>query len=151
MLSSQLGASRNMDFSVVFPQPGCACVRGVHAYATVAGNGPHPGCLLAEAIQINVIIPELSLIRVINVQRQQEVPSLLAAASSASWTMAVRQRKVCHRPHLSGDSPLHVILFQRAAMVVAATTAAKTILHSAAASLCNPDKCLCLGPPMRNQ
>lgn len=61
---------------------GCVRVRAIHADATVAANSPHSGCLQAESIQINVIIPEQSLIRVINVQRQQEVPPLLALHSA---------------------------------------------------------------------
>ncbi len=108
--------------------------------------------LHAESVQINVIIPQLLLIRVINTQCKPETahafsPSLLQPISPPSG-MALREQRHLEKvrcwPHFSRDSHLHIIHFQRA------EGAAKRILNCAG-TVYNIDKCLYLSPLMRNQ
>lgn len=77
--------------------------------------------LHAESVQINVIIPQLLLIRVINTQCKQETahtfsPSLLQPISPLSG-MALREQRHLEKvrcwPHFSRDSHLHIIHFQK--------------------------------------
>lgn len=103
------------------------------------------------SVQINVILPKLLLIRVINVQCSQEILSLslsLCQALSPGSGIALREcrhlEKVHCWPHFSRDSHLHIIHFQRAEGV------AKRILNCNN-TMYNIDKCLYLSPLMRSQ
>lgn len=108
--------------------------------------------LHAESVQIDVIISQLLLIRVINTQCKQGTAHafsrfLLRLISRLSGMALSEQRhleKVCCWPHFSQDSHLHIIHFQRA------EGAAKRILNCTS-TVQNIDKCLYLGPLMRNQ
>lgn len=106
--------------------------------------------LHAESVEINVIIPQLLLIRVINTQCKQETASAFSPLSfsrSLLSGMALREQRHLEKvrcwPHFSRDSHLHIIHFQRA------EGAAKRILNCAS-TVYNIDKCLYLGPLMRN-
>lgn len=108
--------------------------------------------LRSASVQINVIISQLLLIRVINTQCERETadtfPPFLFGLISPLSGMALREQRHLEKvrcwPHFSRDPHLHIIHFQRA------EGAAKRILNCAG-TVYNIDKCLYLGPLMRNQ
>lgn len=151
-MNSQLSTYWNKDFFFwggagwgVVCVFACVCDCWVPTLLVLSNEGLH-----SESVQINVIIPQLLLIRVINAQCKAGnafSPSLHQPISPLSG-MALREQRHLEKvrcwPHFSRDSHLHIIHFQRAEGV------AKRILNCAG-TVCNIDKCLYLSPLMRNQ